>query len=174
MTLCCKKIQLYLSQIYTRDTRPCAILIPVWGSIWGSAGFFFVFKIIMVSQVRKLPACTMVWAWKQSHVKSCAACEDHEHIMFCVCFCMCGRQNPKTPKLSPMADSATTRGRYRKSGISGVYLWYLYRLFSYEFGRGCWRDNKSIVNRQQLSGHKHEPRVGLIYASVELINFPRR
>ena len=30
----------FRSQIYTRDARPCTILIPTWGSIWGSSGFF--------------------------------------------------------------------------------------------------------------------------------------
>ena len=35
--------------------------------------------------------------------------------LLCVCFCVCGRQNPYTPNLSPMADDAITQG-----GIQGL------------------------------------------------------
>ena len=36
-----KKVPLLdiFTQIYTRDTRTCAIVIPAWGSNWGSLGF---------------------------------------------------------------------------------------------------------------------------------------
>ena len=33
--------------------------------------------------------------------------------MFCVCFCVCGWKTQKTPKLSPMADDASTWGGIR-------------------------------------------------------------
>ena len=71
------------SQIYTRDTRPCATAIPAWGSIWGSSSFP-VLNLIIVRQVRKLPACTVhvVWAWRQSCVKSRTACQDRERVCF--------------------------------------------------------------------------------------------
>ena len=48
-----------IPQIYTKDTRPCAILIPAWDSIWG-LWVCPVIKIIVVHQVRKLPAYTAV------------------------------------------------------------------------------------------------------------------
>ena len=52
-------------QIYTRDTRPCAILIPLCGSIWGSSGFP-PNKIILVYRVRVLTAYTAVCADKHA------------------------------------------------------------------------------------------------------------
>ena len=91
------------------DTRPFAILIPAWGSIWGSSGFL-VIKIIVVRQVRKLIAYSAGWVWKQSHAKSCATREDREHICFALAFACVVGKNPKNPKLRTMADDAIARG----------------------------------------------------------------
>ena len=37
------------------------------------------------------------------------------------CFCVCGRQKPKDPKLSPMADDAITQG-FIGSLVSPLYI----------------------------------------------------
>ena len=70
-----------MPQIYTRDTKPCAILIPEWGSI----------------------------------------SEDCKRICFAFAFACVVGKNPKTPKLSPMADYAITRGGIG-SLVSLVYI----------------------------------------------------
>ena len=71
--------------------------------------------------MQKLPACTAVWAWRQSHVKSPAAHEDHECICFAFAYACVVGKNLKTPKLSPMTDDAITRGGIW-SLVSLVYI----------------------------------------------------
>ena len=44
--------------------------------------------------------------------------------LFCVCFCVCGRQKPKDPQLELHGWRRHYTGLYRRSGISGVYLWF--------------------------------------------------
>ena len=46
--------------------------------------------------------------------------EDPGCIGFGLVFACVVGKNPKTPKLSPMADDST--GQYRRSGIAGIYL----------------------------------------------------
>ena len=41
--------------------------------------------------------------------------------MFCVCFCVCDRQKPEDPKLSPMTDEAITWGGIG-SLVSALYI----------------------------------------------------
>ena len=108
-----------LSQIYTTDTRTCASLIPVWGSNWGLQAFPII-KIIMVRQVHVLLACTAVFAWRQSHIKSRTKKLQRllTHLLW-VCFCMCGWQKSEDPQIEPMAGDAITRGGMR---ISLVYI----------------------------------------------------
>ena len=77
----------------------------------------------MVRQVCKLPACTVVRALRQSRVKSCSAREDCECFCFAFAFACVVGINPKTPKLSPMADDA--RGGIG-SLVSLVYICILY------------------------------------------------
>ena len=43
--------------------------------------------------------------------------------LICICFCVCGRQNPKVPKIEPHGWRLHYIGWYRRSGISGV-KWY--------------------------------------------------
>ena len=91
--------------MYTRDPRTCAIFIPTWGSIWGSSGFSrnqnnrgssgayvtcMYCGLSVKTNTRKTPY---------------GARRSWTHL-FCICFCMCGRQKP----LSPMAHDAITRG----------------------------------------------------------------
>ena len=110
-----------LNDMYTRGTRPCAILIPAWGSIWGLR-VFPVIKIIVVRQVRVLPVCTAVWAWRQTRIKCCALVRnDRERICFVFALPWVVSKNPKSPKLSPMADNAITRGGIG-SLVSLVYI----------------------------------------------------
>ena len=67
-------------------------------------------------------ASAAVWPWRQIASLSMAPELDRERIGFAFLFvCMVGKKR-KTPKLSPMADDAITRGG-RRSGISRVYLW---------------------------------------------------
>ena len=99
-------------------------LDPSMGLNLGGLRVFLVIKIIMVRQVRKLPVCTVVWAWKQSCVKSCPAREDRERICFVFAFA-CGQQNPEDPQIEPHGWRRHYTGRYRKYGNSGVYLWML-------------------------------------------------
>ena len=62
----------------------------------GGLRVFPVIKIVItvVRRVRMSPASTAVWAWHYC-TKHCMACKDRE----CICFCVCGRQNQKTPNL---------------------------------------------------------------------------
>ena len=30
--------------------------------------------------------------------------------LYCICFCLCGRQKPEEPQFKPMADDAITQG----------------------------------------------------------------
>ena len=41
--------------------------------------------------------------------------------MFCVYFCVCGRQKPEDPQIEPMAEDAITQG-----GLGGMDLWCTY------------------------------------------------
>ena len=50
-----------------------------------------------------------------SHVKLRTTREDRERICFAFAFAFVVSKNPKTPKLSPMADKAIARG-----GIGGL------------------------------------------------------
>ena len=112
-----------MSQIYVRDLR--TIFIPAWGSNWGSSGF---------SHNQNTKVCQVhmsLHLLRTEHEdKTCVKClmvhKDGGSIGFVFVFaCMVGKKL-KTPKLSPMADNAITQsymGWYRRSGISGVYLW---------------------------------------------------
>ena len=100
----------------TRDTRPCAILIPAWGWIWGLR-VFPVIKILVVCQVHVLPACTTVWAWRQSSAKTLHGVRRSWTHLFCVCFYVCGRQKPEDPQIEP---------RSWRRHYMGWYVWYLW------------------------------------------------
>ena len=71
--------------------------------------------------MHKLIACTAYWGWKQSHAKSRTAHEDRERIYFVFAFACVVGKNPNTPKLSPIADDAITRGSIR-SLVSPLYI----------------------------------------------------
>ena len=99
------------------DTRPCTIFIPAWGSIWGSSGFScnnnnrgssgvqincMYCGLSMKTIARYKPRGTQrSWAY-----------------LFCVCFCVCGRQKPEDPQIELHGWRRHYTGRYRESGIS--------------------------------------------------------
>ena len=58
---------------------------------------------------------------EDKRVKRCVAHEDRERICFAFAFACVVGKNPKTPKLSPMADDTITRGGIG-SFISLVYI----------------------------------------------------
>ena len=84
-------------------------------------GFFLVIKITAVRQVRM----SLQLLLSEREDKTCFKChmarEDVCMHWFCFCFCVHGRQNPKTPKLSPMADDSITQGSIGGLG-SLVYI----------------------------------------------------
>ena len=43
--------------------------------------------------------------------------------LFCVCFCVCNRQKTRRPQFEPHVWWCHYTRRYRRSGISRVYLW---------------------------------------------------
>ena len=122
-------------------------LDPGMGLSLGVLGFP-VIKIMVVRQVRKLSACTAVWAWRQSSVKSRVARKDHKRIYFAFALACVVGKNLKSPpkKLSPMADHAITRGGIG-SLVSLVYIcdakWYmkcaLYMWLPNRCNVPCWK-----------------------------------
>ena len=70
-----------------------------------------------------LPACTAVWPWRQTHVKRCTARKDRDRICFAFAFvCVWLEKTRRPPNWAPWLTTPYME-RYRKSGISGVYLW---------------------------------------------------
>ena len=67
-----------------------------------------------------LPACTAVWAWRQTCVKML----DGARRLWTHLFCVCGRQKPEDPQIEPHGWRRHYTGRYKRSGISCVYLWW--------------------------------------------------
>ena len=74
-------------------------------------------KITVVRQVCMSPA-SMIYCCLSVKINTRktphGAQRSWKHL-YCICFCICGGKNPKTPNLSPMADDAITR-----SGIGGL------------------------------------------------------
>ena len=91
------------------DSRTCAIFIPVYGlklgvfgfsrnqNNCGSSGAYVTCIYCMRRSKRNTPK--MLHGAQRSWAR-----------IFCVCYCMCGRQKPEDPSLSPIADDAITRG----------------------------------------------------------------
>ena len=50
--------------------------------------------------MRMLPACTAVWAWRQTRVKRSVARRSWTHLL-CIFSCVCRRQKPKDPQIEP-------------------------------------------------------------------------
>ena len=101
------------------DPQTCTIFIPAWAQIWGLLGFL-VIKIIAVHLVCTYPLRSE--CEDRTCLKRCMMHEDCPHIFFFVCFvCVIGRKSRRPLNYdSPMG---CTWGWYRRSGISGVYLW---------------------------------------------------
>ena len=95
-----------------RDTRTCAILIPSWGWMWGLRVFPAI-KIAVVGQVRVLPECTVVLSGKTSAKMLHGARRSWMHL-FCIYFCVRGRQKLKDPQI----ESHSWQCHY-----TGWYLW---------------------------------------------------
>ena len=71
------------------------------GAQFGGIQVFAVIKIIFVREVRVLPACTAVWAWRQNTHKILRGAQRSWTQLFCICFCACGRQKPEDPQIQP-------------------------------------------------------------------------
>ena len=118
----------YVVVIYTGDPRTCAIFILAWASNWGSSGFprnqnksgssgAYV-TCIYRSLSMKVNTCKMLHGARRSWA----------HL-----FCVCGRPKPEDPQFEPHSWRRHYTGRYRRSGISRVYLWLLYK-----YDKGHW------------------------------------
>ena len=102
-----------VQQIYTRDPRTCAILITAWVGL--KLG---VFRFFPQSEYLWFVRCIWylhVLRSEHEHAKHQISREDHENICFAFVFACVGVKNPKTPKLSPMAENSITWG-----GIGGL------------------------------------------------------
>ena len=105
-------------QIYTSDPRTCAILILAWGSNWGpsrfscnqinrgSSGAYVTYMYCGLSVKTKV-------AWRSKIVSAFAL-----HLFLRVWSAKTWR-----PQIEPHGWQCHYMGRYRRSGISGVYLW---------------------------------------------------
>ena len=88
-----------IPHIYKGDPRTCTILIQAWGSNWEYPGF---------SSNQNNSDLSGVYVYCSLSVMINALwCEIVDAFVFA---CVCGRQNPNTPNLSPMADDAITLG----------------------------------------------------------------
>ena len=115
-------IMLWQDHRYWGEIADPAPSISRHGAQFGGLRVFTVIKIIVVHQVRVLPACTAVWVWRQNaHKTLCGVQRSWTHL-FCVCFCSCSRQKPEDPQIQPHCWRCHT-GWYRKSGISLLCLW---------------------------------------------------
>ena len=105
-------------QMYTRDPRTWAILIPAWGSNWGSLGFS------RNQNNRGSSGAYVTCMYCGLSVKTITRKKPHgarrswTHLL-CVCFCVCGRQKPEDPKIEPHGWRCHYTGRHSRSGISG-------------------------------------------------------
>ena len=72
-------------------------------------------QINKLSQVHVLPACTAVWAWKQTSAKCCTAREDRERISLRLFLCVWSAKTPPPLSPKPKGDYAITWG-----GIGGL------------------------------------------------------
>ena len=122
MQIVLMNIIMRLMHRYTAGILDLRHLDPCMGLNLGVV--FLVIKIIVVCQVRVLPACTAGIIVKTNTRKTLRGVQRSWTHLFCIhAFAYVVGKNPKTPKLSPMADIAITQGGSGKRGISGVYLW---------------------------------------------------
>ena len=91
------------------DPRTCAILIPVWGSNWGSLGF----SHNQNNHGSSAAYVTCIYCSLSVRINTCKRTHDTQRswtYLYCVCFACVGGKNPKTPNLSPMADDTISQG----------------------------------------------------------------
>ena len=124
-------------------------LDPSMGFKLGVFGFFPLIKIIMVNSSGAY-VTFMYCSLKKPHVARRSWTHSHW-----VCFCVCGRQNPKTPQIKPHGWRHHCTGRYRRSGISGVYLWlypwgYLGGVPLVAIFQVCWCHNVDLSNNVKM------------------------
>ena len=103
------RVEDWLEHRYQEEIpEPLPSLSQHWAQIGSLAFFFLITKIITVHQV--CMSLHLVWSEceDKSHLKYHIPCEDGGPIDFTFFFFFL--QNQKTPKLSPMADDAITRG----------------------------------------------------------------
>ena len=84
------------SQIYKRNPRTCANLIPTWGSSWGYLSFSHNQNNRGLSGVYMSPTstCTAVWMWRLDIPHGTQ--RSLKHLSFPLLFCVCGRQKTRT------------------------------------------------------------------------------
>ena len=106
-------------QIDTRDTRPCAILIIAWGSIWGSTGF-------SRNQNNHGSSCAYVTYMycglstnTNMHKTLHGARRSWMHLFKFAFTCVLGKT--RNPQIEPMADDVITQGGI-ESLVSLVYI----------------------------------------------------
>ena len=97
---------------YTREIPEPVQFLSLHGAQIMGICIFPAIKITVIRHVRmyygfsvKINMCEMPHGAQRSRT----------HFV-CVCFSMCGRQNPNTPNLSPMADDSITQGSIQGLG----------------------------------------------------------
>ena len=113
--------------LHTRDPRTCTIFIMAWGSNWGSSGFFHNQNNRGSSGAYVTCICcgpSVKINTLESHKTLHGARRSWSHL-FCLCFCVCGWKNPKTPNLSSMADDAITQGGIGPGSLVYIYGFYV-------------------------------------------------
>ena len=103
------RVSLYPTTDIQGRSHPALFFPPAWGSNWGSSGFS------RNQNNRDLSGAYVTCIDCSLSMKINTRKTPHGRRrlwmhLFCICFCMCGRQNPKTLNLSPMADITITQG----------------------------------------------------------------
>ena len=102
-------------QIYSRGPRTYTIFIPAWGSKWG----LWVLPAIKNNH----GSAGVCVCYPHVHVKWHTPREDHDCIWFVFVFVYVVDKNPGDLQMEPHGWRHHYTGRYRRSGISGVYQW---------------------------------------------------
>ena len=109
-----------LSQIYKGDPRACAILSQHGTQIVG-------IRVSRNQNNRGSPGANITCIYRglgvkmNKHKTPHGARRSRAHLL-CVCFCVCGRQKPEYPNLSPKADDAITKAVYEVWDLPRISL----------------------------------------------------
>ena len=91
------------SQIHTRDPRTCTIFTLAWGSYWGSSR-----NQNNCGLSGTYISCIHCGLSVKTNTRKTPHDDRNAFVLHCFWVCVVGK-NPKTPKLSPMADLAITQ-----------------------------------------------------------------